>query len=117
MVSEQVMHSSIKLADINSLVTREVVEDALEEVINKPDRSTDLLMNKRTALQLHFTSCVMEVYVDCTNRWLGLVVHIGKVKHKHPSNTGTSLVNSSLNHFAENSDAIHLVLIMISDIG
>ena len=56
---KHVMNNFFKPRDVNGLFLGIEVKDALQEVVNKPDRSSHLAMDKRAALQLDSASFVV----------------------------------------------------------
>ena len=50
------MYSQVEVVDVNSLVQCVVAEDTFEEELNKPDRRTDLVMDKGATLELDSAS-------------------------------------------------------------
>ena len=59
MFGKHVMNNLVEFSDIYSFFPGIKVENTLEKEVDKPYRSSDLTMNKGTALQLYLTRSMM----------------------------------------------------------
>lgn len=64
------MDCGVKLADVKSHGISMLAEDAFQELVDKPDRSSGFVVNKRASLELYSACGVMKVDVNSSNERL-----------------------------------------------